>query len=142
MTFLSIFLSDDKDDSVRQQIHLESHELFTQLCAGVKILRKGVGNGRSEDGLYRRNSVIGSGTLRVWRDWLAERSKIDMERYGEMGDSGNGGVLWLGTTTDIGLKLAVEKVEDEGVVGVGREGEDEDVTFRLQFQGQYTMACR
>ncbi|KAF2805595.1 uncharacterized protein BDZ99DRAFT_466553 [Mytilinidion resinicola] len=60
----------DKDDMVKQILGLESHELFTQLCAVGYIVRNG-----PRPGIFMAYTEVEEGVVRVWREWLGKMSK-------------------------------------------------------------------
>jgi hypothetical protein len=114
---------DEDSELVCQDIHLESHELFSQLCTIANLVKVG-----PKRGLFLSSVNVGEGILRVWRDWLAERAKSG-------GEEGESEVLWADSKKTVGLRLRV--VERE-VVHVGpplRTGEDPNVSYTLFYEG-------
>lgn len=117
--------SDDEDSElVSQDIHLESHELFSQLCTIANLVKVG-----PKRGLFLSCVNVGEGILRVWRDWLAERAKA--------GDSeGNENeVLWADSKKTVGLRLRVVEREAVDAGPPLRTGEDPSVSYALFYEG-------
>ncbi|QDS69791.1 hypothetical protein FKW77_010387 [Venturia effusa] len=60
-------------DTVKQIISLEDHELFSQLCATVNLVRNG-----PRMGLFRSFvSMNDESVVRVWKNWLGRRAVVD-----------------------------------------------------------------
>ncbi len=81
-----------------QDIYLESHELFSQLCTITNLVKVG-----PKRGLFLSCIIVGEGILRVWRDWLAERAKAPDEEESE--------ILWADSKKTVGLRLRVVERE-------------------------------
>lgn len=59
--------------TVKQIISLEDHELFSQLCATVNLVRNG-----PRMGLFRSFvSLNDESVVRVWKNWLGRRTVVD-----------------------------------------------------------------
>ncbi|KAF2489496.1 hypothetical protein BU16DRAFT_183093 [Lophium mytilinum] len=89
----------DKDDMVKQILGLESHELFTQLCAVGYIVRNG-----PRPGIFMAYTEVEEGVVRVWRDWLgkmAKRGNSGSSRVGSVGEGYAG--QEVNTNTTLGL---------------------------------------
>ena len=130
-------------DLVTQQIHLESHELFTQLCSNIKIVKPG-----PRQGVYKSCVLVGEGILRIWRQWLSSQPNsagnsekpasedTTGEEYQKMVDAG---VLWIDTRKNFGLRMRVEKIPDAFTAPTpsmsGMVDEDEDVGYILGYEG-------
>ncbi|PMD52596.1 uncharacterized protein K444DRAFT_202224 [Hyaloscypha bicolor E] len=111
-----------EDKLVSQDILLESHELFSQLCTRVNLVK-----GSPRRGLFHSCVSVGEGILRVWRDWLAEQAKCE--------GGGNGDILWADSKKTVGLRV---KVVERDAVPVGppfRAGEERDVSYTLFYEG-------
>lgn len=125
-------LKQPEEEMVTQLVHLESHELFTQLCANVKLIKCG-----PREGVYRSCVPVGQGTLRVWRDWLSEHAAIDDSNNERMFSKDN--ILWIDTQKNIGLRMRVRRVSDytENINPLleRSSGEDEDVQYVVGYEG-------
>jgi hypothetical protein len=116
-----------EDGLVSQDILLESHELFSQLCTRVNLVK-----GSPRRGLFHSCVNVGEGILRVWRDWLAEQTNCE--------GGGNGDVLWADSKKTVGLRV---KVVERDVVPVGppfRAGEERDVSYTLFYEGVFALS--
>lgn len=127
-------LKETEEELVTQLIHLESHELFTQLCINVKVIKCG-----PREGVYRSCVPVGQGTLRVWRDWLSKHA-ADWGSNDEQ-NNGNENILWLHTQKNIGLKMRVRRVSDHmenaNTLLQRSNGEDEDVQYIVGYEGMF-----
>ncbi|KAL1976755.1 hypothetical protein VTN31DRAFT_3037 [Thermomyces dupontii] len=83
--------------SVRRLVSLEGGEGFSQLCIVVDLVKVKEGSG-----LLLSVTTVEDGVIRLWRDWLKERSKGDQDNEEE-------GVLWVGSAKHVGLKLRVRE---------------------------------
>jgi len=106
---------------VCQDIHLESHELFSQLCTIANLVKVG-----PKRGLFLSCVNVGEGILRVWRDWLAQRAKEGQEKESE--------VLWADSKKTVGLRLRVVERETAPPHPPLRTGEDPPVSYTLQYE--------
>lgn len=113
---------DKHEELVCQDIHLETHELFSQLCTITNLVKVG-----PKRGLFLSCVNVGEGILRVWRDWLAERAKD--------ADSKESEVLWADSKKTVGLRLRVMERETVHVGPPLRTGEDPAVSYTLQYEG-------
>jgi hypothetical protein len=123
-----------EEELVTQLIHLESHELFTQLCTNVKLIKCG-----PREGVYRSCVPVGQGTLRVWRDWLSTHA-TDCASSDEQNLS-NENIPWIDTRKNIGLRMRVRRVSNHMEIAnthVQRSnGEDEDVQYVVGYEGMF-----
>ena len=60
-----------EEDLVNYPINLEPHELFSQLIAVTNLVKVG-----PRRGVFLSCVNVGDGVMRIWRDWLAEQSKL------------------------------------------------------------------
>jgi hypothetical protein len=104
-------------------IYLDIGELFSQLCTTTNIVRVG-----PRPGLFLSHVNVSDDVVRVWRDWLAEQAAIGQAE-------GEGAVLWVDSTRDIGLKFRVAEkdIQDEHPVLVAND-EELPVAYRLTFE--------
>ncbi|PMD46943.1 hypothetical protein L207DRAFT_149569 [Hyaloscypha variabilis F] len=111
-------LEEKEDELVSQDIHLESHELFSQLCTRANLAKTS-----PRRGLFHSCVNVGEGILRVWRDWLADQAKCD--------GGGDGDVLWADSRKAVGLRVKVVEREALPVGPPYRAGEERDVSYTL-----------
>jgi hypothetical protein len=118
-------------DFVCQNIHLESHELFSQLMTITSLVKEG-----PKRGLFLSCVNIGEDTLRVWRDWLAERAACNAQstEQGEEEEHRNR-LLFADTAKHVGLRMRVkERTDGPAPVLLGRD-EDAPVSYILEYEG-------
>lgn len=123
-----------EDQLVSQDIHLESHELFSQLCTRANLVKSS-----PQRGLFHSCVSVGEGILRVWRDWLAEQAKLS-----ETGDKlvvGKGDVLWADSKRTVGLRVKVQEREALPIGPPLRAGEERDVSYTLYYEGMFSRLC-
>jgi hypothetical protein len=124
---------------VCQNLHLESHELFSQLCTITNLVKVG-----PKRGLFLSCVNIGDSVTRIWRDWLAERcaSLAKRNRLGSGPNTKKGEdeefkkrLLWADAEEHVGLRIRV--IEDESVPAPVLVSLDEDapVSYTLQYEG-------
>jgi hypothetical protein len=119
---------EDKEDKlVSQDIHLESHELFSQLCTRTNLVKSS-----PRRGLFHSCVSIGEGILRVWRDWLAEQVKLSDQQ--EVAD---GDILWADSKKSVGLRVKVQEREALPIGPPFRVGEERDVSYALYYEGVF-----
>ncbi|KAL2061502.1 hypothetical protein VTL71DRAFT_6879 [Oculimacula yallundae] len=128
-------LVDDHEKFVCQNIHLDSLELFSQLQTITSLVKVG-----PKRGLFLSSVNIGDSVLRIWREWLGVRAKV--EKGLELGDEGESGagakssgerLLWADNHKVVGLKLRVIEREEDAPVLV-RKDEDPPVSYTLQYE--------
>lgn len=123
-------LVDDHDEFVCQNIHLEGHELFSQLCTVTNVVKPG------PRGLLLGCVNISDGITRVWRQWLAEQASSEPEEEGSSSGIRRGErLLWADNSNNVGLRMrVVERDDGSAPVLVGKD-EDEPVSYTLQYEG-------
>jgi hypothetical protein len=125
-------LVDDHDQFVCQNIHLEGHELFSQLCTVTNVVKPG------PRGLLLGCVNISDGITRVWRHWLAEQARSKPEDVpGSISvDTGRKErLLWADKHKSVGLRMrVVERDDGTAPILVGKD-EDEPVSYTLQYEG-------
>ncbi|KAJ9669692.1 hypothetical protein H2201_000076 [Coniosporium apollinis] len=131
------------EELVRQLVSLDSHELFTQLCAQIHLVRVGPRNG-----LFRCFVEVEEGVVRVWRGWLGERACAGVEEV-VVGGKGKGregavevrvekeGILWVKPGENVGLRFKVrEKVFRREVPVLVSVDEEVAVTYEIEYEGR------
>ncbi|CAG8976990.1 hypothetical protein HYALB_00009784 [Hymenoscyphus albidus] len=134
-------LSDKHERFVCQDIHLESHELFSQLVTSVNLVKID-----PKSGGFVCSAPVGEGLVRVWRWWLG-----DAKTKGEAGFGGaeaegevegrESRILWGDSKSDIGLVMGVEQIpvpdlQQGAGTGMGvLDREDPPVSYTLRYEG-------
>lgn len=131
-----------------QTIHLESYERFSQLCTIANLVKVG-----PRSGLFLSCVTIGEGTIRVFRDWLAENAISEREweatrneKEAILAANLNGDpseinsdleerVLWLDRGKNIGVRFSVVALNDHGPVLQSRD-EDPAVAYTVEYEGR------
>ncbi|KAE8443852.1 hypothetical protein EG329_001261 [Mollisiaceae sp. DMI_Dod_QoI] len=126
-------LVDDHDEFVCQNVHLEAHELFSQLCTVTNVVKPG------PRGFLLGCVNISEGITRLWRHWLAEHAQTKPEHASgrASADKERGGrLLWADKGQNVGLRIRVVE-RDDGIAPVlVRKDEDEPVSYTLQYEGR------
>lgn len=116
-----------KEGLVCQDVDLESYELFCQLQSVVNVVRPG-----PKAGYFSSSTKISEGLVRVWRDWLAERSQ---KLFSASSEEHNKRLLWSSVKEDIGIRLRVVERQDlRPPLLQGRGDEDPQVGYTLQYE--------
>ncbi|KAI9795117.1 MAG: hypothetical protein M1816_000139 [Peltula sp. TS41687] len=133
--------------AVVEQLSLEPHELFSQLCTATHLVTLGP---RSD--LFRTFVTVAEGTVRVWRDWLADRAAdLDLGNVldGDLGaDDGDAPpakasdglherILWVDTRRNFGMLVRVREGKWEGdhQPVLMQEDESSPVTYEVEIEG-------
>lgn len=135
-------LSETQTEYVCQNVHLESHELFSQLCAFISVSRK---SPKDKTVLSCVNMV--EGVMRIWRDWLAEqsawlakRSKSGSEedakdREGQQSDKS---LLWIDWERHAGLRISVLERGDITAPVLDDPDWNAPVYYAIQYEGRFS----
>ncbi|KAI1081692.1 hypothetical protein F5B20DRAFT_52708 [Whalleya microplaca] len=113
------------------EVHLESGELFSQLCTVTDMVKVG-----PRRGLFLSIANVTDGVIRVWRDWLqkeaektAKASKTQQRARTSMDD-----ILWTDSSKNVGLKFRVTKDESLREPVLFASDEDPPVSYSLEYQ--------
>ena len=118
---------------VCQNLHLESHELFSQLCVITNLVKVG-----PKRGLFKSCVTIGEGIIRIFRPWLAERSIASKSTSKEAEDDEHAKKLqWADTAKHVGLQIKVVERDDINAPVLVRRDEDRSVSYTLQYEGEF-----
>lgn len=153
-------VSDDDstpNDLVSHNITLEAHELFSQLCGCVNLVKVG-----PRRGLFLSCVSVGEGVMRIWREWLAEiarrtsasfrgdlgepASKMQPNgdaRSGDRTDTSEQQMLWLDNGRNVGIKVVVKerKWRRDQPILISRD-EDVAVSYSIGFEGQQAPSIK
>lgn len=146
--------SDDSsgpEDLVSHNITLEAHELFSQLCGCVNLVKVG-----PRRGLFLSCVSVGEGVMRIWREWLdkmtrqaptssrggiveppSKTSSNGPARNGNETDTGEERMLWIDNGRNVGIKVVVRERKwrrDQPILI--RRDEDVAVSYAIGFEGQ------
>jgi hypothetical protein len=134
-------LSEKQTEYVSQDIRLESHELFSQLCTITNMVKVG-----PKRGLFFSCVNIGDGVIRVWRDWLTEQcaSLAKCRGFGPGSNTMEGEdqqyskpLLWSDIGRHVGLRFRVLEGEDVPTPTLVGPNEDTPVSYTLQYEGRF-----
>lgn len=134
-------LSEIQTELVCQNVQLESHEPFSQLCTLTKLVKEG-----QKPGIFSSWVNISGGVIRVWRDWLAERCRSlptpnnQSSRHSSNADDckePNRCLLWADPRENIGLRIRVVKREDIPATTQNNPNEEASVSYTLEYEGEY-----
>ena len=138
-------------DVVSHNITLEEHELFSQMCGCVNLVKVG-----PRRGLFLSCVNVAEGVMRIWREWLAERARQaplsyqeDMAEHasndGSYGSASNANrlkigeeqLVWIDNGRNVGIRVVVRerKWRRDQPILIRRE-EDVAVSYALELQGQ------
>lgn len=113
------------------EVHLETLELFSQLCTVVNLIKVSSKRGWILSSVNMVESVI-----RIWRDWLAN------EAYQKSSPDQNGAVkfldapvLWTDDTQNFGIRVRVVEQPDLHAPILVGPGEDPPVSYMLEYEG-------
>lgn len=130
-------------DLVTHRVSLDAHELFTQLSITAALVQMGPRRGVFLSFI----DIIDKKTQRVWRKWLAEKSKRltnnDNERQGDEAaiiDTESDSIIWADQGRTLGLKVQVKETnfrKNAPILLHRDELGDEDlaVSYSLELKG-------
>jgi hypothetical protein len=131
---------------VSQNIHLESHELFSQLCTITNLVKEG-----PKRGLFLSCVNIGEGITRVWRNWLADRC-ASLKKRNRLGSGPNTKaeedeeykhrLLWADTANHVGMRVRVNEKEGEHAPILWNRDEDPAISYTLEYEGQFRVSVQ
>ena len=127
------------DEAVKQTLSLDSHELFTQLCAKTHLVVMG-----PRKGIFLSSTEVADGIVRVWRDWLAKVAERDsvVEAAGsstasEQCCSDDERIMWVNPAKNMGLRVRVRQRKWRRQAPIMMHAdEDLPVTYELEFCGK------
>jgi hypothetical protein len=133
--------SEMQTDLVCQNIQLESHEPFSQLCTLTQLVKEG-----RRQGFFLSWVNISEGVIRVWRDWLAEQCRSLPKRNNP--SSGHTSkadeckeptqrLLWADPRENIGLRIRVVEREDILATTQNNPNQEDSISYKLEYEGEY-----
>ena len=124
---------EEKQQLARQDLYLDSGELFSQLCTVTNLVRVG-----PRPGLFLSHVNVSDGLVRAWRGWLAAQASATSSAtrgQGEGGGNGEGSVLWADTSHTVGVRFGVSEKDIRGEHPVLVASDEElPVAYRLEFE--------
>ena len=138
-----------EDEVIKRSISLEAHELFSQLCFSANLVQMGPRRGVFISSI----DAVETKTIRIWRQWLAERSRSMGERemkaskthlsqhVDEIDHNGNDDcdldqLVWVDQNKIAGLKLGIrEKNRRRDTPILIYQDEDQAVSYSIELQG-------
>ncbi|KAM3065506.1 hypothetical protein ACMFMG_011608 [Clarireedia jacksonii] len=121
-------LAKSEEELVSQDIELESHELFSQLCTITNLVKVGPNRG-----LFLSCVNIGDGLTRVWRNWLSDRASANEKRI-ETEEEFENRLLWADADKHVGLRLRVSRDADAHAPLLLGQDEDVSVSYKLEYE--------
>jgi len=137
--FLISHSSQTETGYAHQDIDIEPHELFSQICTNTNLFKAS-----GDQGLFQTFVVISAGVIRVWREWLAERCISSIEHNchtmsggpNEIDYASEDGLLWEDTKKHVGLRMGVVSKKCPHIYpSDGATQENNFVSYTLQIEG-------
>jgi hypothetical protein len=139
-------LAETQKDFVCQNIHLESHELFSQLCTSTKLVEAG-----QYPGIFLSYVHLSGGVLRVWREWLAERCRafaksnsLSSGQDSQAAENNESGrcLLWADPRENVGIRMRVFERDDIPAPTPPAPNEEVSVSYQLQYEGKFASLIK
>jgi len=137
---------------VSHSVHLDSHELFSQLCVVTNLVQLG-----PRRGVFYSFVNVADGVVRIFRDWLASRadettgktsdpSSEDFEANSKIGfpkpDIGihethaEARMLWVDSRKNVGIRVRIkERKWRRDMPILLHQNEDPAVTYSMDYEG-------
>ncbi|KAI9714651.1 MAG: hypothetical protein M1812_006316 [Candelaria pacifica] len=132
------------EELVSQNVSLDAHELFSQLCTVTNIVKIG-----PHRGLFLSIVNVADGVVRIWREWLAERA-ASYTSDKEPSVEGKGGniqasnlrmdsdiekqTLWVDDRRNAGLVLRVKEKKWRRDNPILYRDEDVAVSYSIEYE--------
>lgn len=124
-----------RDEVPSHEVHLESEELFWQLCTTVELVQNG-----PRRGLFSSSAPVCDHVVRITRTYLCTEATASAEREKreEICGANASSILWTNASENVGLKFRV--IEDRSASGPTfiHTNENPPVSYRLEYQGTFT----
>jgi len=122
--------AEPEEQLVTHLMHLDSTELFTQLCARTFAAIPG-----TKPNIYRDYIDVNDGVVRVFRNWLAEEAKDSTQTA----EKPHAGIVWANDGEQVGIRLKVKKRAWHRTAAVPllrAASEDMPVSYEIQYEGK------
>ncbi len=141
------------EDCVSHIITLEAHELFSQMCGCVNLVKVG-----PRRGLFAACVCVAEGVMRIWRRWLAERARqLALQASSELvpgvletqhgisasttngyvGIMGDERMVWIDSGKNVGIRVKVkERSSGRDLPLLISRDEDVAVSYAVEFEGK------
>ncbi|KAL9122758.1 MAG: hypothetical protein Q9187_000697 [Circinaria calcarea] len=126
-------------DLVSHDVNLDSHELFSQLCVVTHLVQLG-----PRSGIFYSIVNIADGVVRIWRKWLAERTKVlKSHETSNMDDRSSAHpdldessrMLWVDSRRNAGLLVRIrERSIRRDVPLLLHKDEDPAVSYVMEYE--------
>lgn len=120
----------DQKPCPREDIFLDEGELFSQLCTVTNVVKEG-----PRHGLFVSHVNVSDGVIRVWREWLAQRVTKSTEAQ-ETDTEEADRVLWADRDRHVGLRFGVTLGPSERMPLLSSLGDDEPISYTLEYKGE------
>ena len=131
---------DPRIDLVSHNINLDSHELFSQLCVVTHLVQLG-----PRSGIFHSIVNIADGVVRIWRRWLAERTKVmnlngtsnkDAWPSTQSDQDEASRTLWVDSRRNAGVLVRIrQRNVRQDVPLLLHKDEDPAVSYVLEYEG-------
>lgn len=123
------------DEVPSHEVHLESEELFSQLCATVELVQNG-----PRKGLFSSSAPVCDHVVRISRTYLCTEAAAsgEREKREEICVSDTSSILWTNASENVGLRFRVIEDRSASVPSFIHANEDPPVSYRLEYQGTFT----
>ena len=137
---------------VSHSVHLDSHELFSQLCVVTNLVQLG-----PRRGVFYSFVNVADGVVRIFRDWLAKRAgdtpghtsesqSEDCEENGEKVVSrskigvhdahAEARMLWVDSSQNVGVRVRIKEENWKRDMPILlHRSEDPAVTYSMEYEG-------
>ena len=146
----------ESEGLVSHSVHLDSHELFSQLCVVTNLVQLG-----PRRGVFYSFVNVADGVVRIWREWLAKRANLKQKEVRpSVVDSSDlkevcgkkceavhadievaetePGTLWIDKCQNVGVRVRIaEKKWMRNAPVLLHRDEDPAVTYTMEYEGPY-----
>lgn len=122
--------SEVEDELMTRTVHLDSDELFSQLCISIVLVQHGPRQGVFFDCV----DILKKSTARIWRQWLLENS-------GDLVNGGSERIIWADHAQNVGLKVQVREMKGKHHAPILQPmNENQAISYKLELEGVYLMS--
>lgn len=122
--------SEDEDERMTRNIHLDNDELFSQLCISIALVQLGPRHGV----FLSCTDILKKRTARIWRQWLLENSSVSV-------DGGPEHIIWADQAQNVGLKVQVREMKGKHHAPILQlMDENQAISYKLELEGVYLIS--